>query len=123
MKVFYDGDCPLCAKEMLSLKRHDHNQRIQLIDIQKGDFSRNYPGIDKQQALSILHGQTDDGKMYYGLDVTYLAWSAVGKHRWLKLLRIQPIKWFADRAYLLFAGNRNRISGCCWPITAKTEYV
>lgn len=110
MKVFYDGDCPLCAKEMQSLQHSDHNKVIQLIDIQSDDFSSNYPGIDKQQALNILHGQSDDGKMHYGLDVTYLAWSAVGKHRWLKLLRIQPVKWFADRAYLFFARNRNSIS-------------
>ena len=40
MIIFYDGNCPLCAKEMQSLKRADKENKITLEDINKDDFEQ-----------------------------------------------------------------------------------
>ena len=107
--IFYDGACPLCAKEMQSLKRHDVNNRICLEDVHQSDFEKRFPNIRIEQALSILHGQYN-GELLYGLDVTYRAWSLVGKKWRVAWLRWPVIRYFADKAYLFFAKHRMKIS-------------
>ena len=115
MKIFYDGQCPLCAKEMTSLKSHDTDHKISFIDVHSNSFEQDYPSINKQHALQILHGLDNNNNLLLGLDVTYCAWQTVKKHKWLILLRKQPIKWFADKAYLFFAKHRMKISGLLMP--------
>ncbi|CAH9050703.1 hypothetical protein PSECIP111951_00245 [Pseudoalteromonas holothuriae] len=115
MKIFYDSHCPLCVAEMNKLKLHDKNNQIALVDLHEENFSLNNPNIDKERALTILHLQDSQGKIWLGLDATYQAWKTVGKHRWLKLIRIVPIRWLADGCYMLFANNRMVVSRLLMP--------
>ena len=108
--IFYDGGCPLCVKEMRHLKRLDKEGRIQFENVNEPDFSQRYPQVDVAKANQYLHGQVSSGDMIYGLDVTHEAWSLVGKGWIIAPLRWPIIRWFADKTYLFFARNRNRIS-------------
>ncbi|WP_417447951.1 thiol-disulfide oxidoreductase DCC family protein [Idiomarina abyssalis] len=108
--IFYDGGCPLCVKEMRHLKRLDKEGRIQFENVNEPDFSQRYPQVDVAKANQYLHGQVSSGDMIYGLDVTHEAWSLVGKGWIIAPLRWPVIRWFADKTYLFFARNRNRIS-------------
>jgi len=121
MIIFYDGNCPLCSTEMKSLKKADNKQQIMLEDINAASFSDRFPHVNKDKAMKILHGQTQDGKLIYGLDVTYQAWKTVGKHRWLIILRLPVIKFFADKGYLFFAKYRQPISRFLMPNTVCTN--
>eukprot|EP00389_Voromonas_pontica_P015465 GDKH01024116.1.p1 GENE.GDKH01024116.1~~GDKH01024116.1.p1 ORF type:complete len:61 (+),score=13.54 GDKH01024116.1:103-285(+) len=51
MIIFYDGNCPLCVKEMDSLKRADTHNKIILEDINKDDFEQQKK--NKQQSTKI----------------------------------------------------------------------
>ncbi len=108
--IFFDGGCPLCVKEMRHLKRLDKEGRIQFENVNEPDFSQRYPQVDVAKANQYLHGQVSSGDMIYGLDVTHEAWSLVGKGWMIAPLRWPVIRWFADKTYLFFARNRNRIS-------------
>lgn len=110
LTIFYDGCCPLCAIEIKQLRDYDADNRLAFEDIHAPDFDKRYPHIDPVKANEILHGQLSDGELIYGLEVTCRAWKAVGKHRWLSILRWPVIRWFADLVYLFFARHRNRIS-------------
>lgn len=110
LTIFYDSYCPLCSAEINQLKAYDSNNQLSFEDIHDVDFVQRYPYIDKVEANKILHGQLSNGDMIYGLDVTCMAWTTVGKHRWLAILRWPVIRWFSDRAYLFFARHRNTIS-------------
>lgn len=110
LTIFYDGGCPLCVKEMRHLKKLDARSKIQFENINEPDFNQRYPAVDVAKANQYLHGQTRSGEMIYGLDVTYAAWSQVGKGWMIAPLRWPVIRWFADKAYLFFARYRNRIS-------------
>lgn len=110
LTVFYDGQCPLCLAEMRQLQALDQQGRLGFVDINGDDFSKRYPAIDQAQASRILHGQLDTGERLLGLDVTYRAWSLVGKHRWLALLRWPVVKPIADIGYRIFARYRYQIS-------------
>ena len=110
LTIFYDSYCPLCSAEIDQLKAYDSNHQLSFVDIQAVDLVEHYPTLDKVEANKILHGQLSNGDMIYGLDVTCMAWAAVGKHRWLTILRWPGIRWLSDRAYLFFARHRNKIS-------------
>ena len=110
LTLFYDGGCPLCVKEMKQLKAKDKNHGLAFENIWATDFAQRYPHIDVAEANRILHGQTAEGQMLYGLDVTHAAWSAVGKGWLTAPLRWPLVRWLADRGYLFFANNRNQIS-------------
>lgn len=110
LTVFYDGQCPLCLREMRSLKKHDEHQAITLIDINTEGFEQTYPHIDPVAASNVLHAETKDGKLLLGLDVTAKVWETVGAHRWVAALRWPVIRPVADLGYKIFAKNRYRFS-------------
>lgn len=110
LTIFYDSYCPLCSAEIDQLKTYDSNNQLSFSDINAADFTQRYPYIDKLEANKLLHGELNNGEMIYGLDVTCLAWTTVGKHRWLAILRWPGVRWISDRAYLFFARHRNTIA-------------
>ncbi|MGP8308639.1 thiol-disulfide oxidoreductase DCC family protein [Vibrio sp. YIC-376] len=109
LTIFFDGTCPLCAKEMRALKQQDTHQHIRTVDIYSDDFLH-YPQIDAAHANTILHAIDDNGTLLLGLDVTYRAWQLVGRGWLYAPLRWSLIKPVADWLYLRFANNRYRIS-------------
>ncbi|EII2983477.1 DUF393 domain-containing protein [Vibrio parahaemolyticus] len=109
LTIFYDGTCPLCAKEMKALRQHDHKQEINTVDIYSDAFSA-YPQIDPDRANTILHALDNHGNLLLGLDVTYRAWQLVGRGWLYAPLRWPLIRPVADWLYLCFAQNRYRIS-------------
>ncbi|MBU3005119.1 thiol-disulfide oxidoreductase DCC family protein [Paraglaciecola arctica] len=110
LTIFYDGYCPLCLLEMKKLKQLDKQHTITFVDIQAPSFFEEYPQLDWQSLNARIHGYLPNGELISGLDVTYLAWCLVGKGWVYAPLRWPVIRWFADRAYNLFAKNRYRIS-------------
>ncbi|KKD60991.1 thiol-disulfide oxidoreductase [Grimontia sp. AD028] len=108
--LFFDGSCPLCVAEMDQLRALNQAESLKFEDILAPDFKSRFPDIDPMEASKILHGKLSDGTLLLGLDVTHKAWSLVGKKRWIGLLRLPVIRWFADKAYLFFARNRYKIS-------------
>lgn len=110
LTIFYDSHCPLCLTEMQHLKKFDRQHRIRLVDLHDESLLQAYPHIDKAQAMQKLHAQQDNGDMLYGLDVTAMAWSLVGKYRFLKILRWPLIRSITDLVYKFFARYRDTIS-------------
>lgn len=108
--IFYDGQCPLCVKEMKNLWALNHNNALAFIDIHKLDEHPQFQSICFDKANKILHGVTPDGTLMLGLDVTYQAWHAVGKGHWVAPLQWKWLRIIADPLYLLFARNRFVIS-------------
>lgn len=108
--IFYDGQCPLCMKEMDQLKKHNADGNLLFVDIMQSDFDTQYPHLDWQALNERIHGICDDGTVLIGLDATHRAWSEVGKGWLYAPLRWPVIKYFADKAYLVFARHRYKIS-------------
>ena len=110
LTFFFDGLCGLCDSEVKHLKRLDTNASISFEDIHDTNFEARFPSIDKETASRVLHGQLASGELIQGLDVTCLAWTRVGKGRWVAWLRWPFIKSISDCAYRAFALNRGWIS-------------
>lgn len=109
LTLFYDGECPLCVKEMARLRRSDRKHCLLLVDIHSPMF-QDYPKIDRQKASQILHGLTQDGDLLLGLDATCHAWKLVGKGQLVGLSRLPILRQVTDRLYVIFARNRYTFS-------------
>jgi len=110
LTVFFDGLCPLCRREMDALRALDKAQRIRFEDLNASDFSERFPYINIHKANRILHGESADGRVLLGLDVTCTAWALVGRGQWLAILRWPFIRLLADFGYRVFARYRYTIS-------------
>jgi predicted DCC family thiol-disulfide oxidoreductase YuxK len=110
LTVFYDGFCPLCLAEMNKLKSLDKQATLSFVDIQSPLFADDYPHLSWSALNARIHAQLPDGSLISGLDVTYLAWKLVGKGWVYAPTRWPIIRWFADKAYLLFARHRYTLS-------------
>lgn len=109
LTIFYDGTCPLCAKEMAALRKKDSNKNIKTVDIFSDDMV-GYPEIDITEANTILHALDQDRKLLLGLDGVHRAWQIVGKGWLYAPLRWPLIKPIADKLYRVFATHRFRFS-------------
>ena len=109
LTIFYDGKCPLCRLEMQKLKRHDTEDKINLVDLHQPDFQQAFPHIVIDKALAILHGEYQ-GKLLLGLDVTHRAWALVGKGVFVAPLQWPIVKQIAHMSYLVLARYRYPIS-------------
>ncbi|WCN08257.1 thiol-disulfide oxidoreductase DCC family protein [Marinomonas mediterranea] len=110
MIFFYDSLCPLCTAEVSQLGQYDTDCRITFVDIHNAIEMEEYPHIDPKAANDRLHLINSEGQLITGLDATYAVWRQVGKHRWLKLLRLPLVRPIADIAYVFFAKHRYTIS-------------
>ena len=109
LTIFYDGKCPLCSLEMDKLKRHDQHNKIRLIDLHQDNFNNNFPHINTDKALAILHGEYQ-GKVLLALDVTHRAWTLVGRGMLVAPLQWPVFKQISHAVYLQLAKHRYPIS-------------
>jgi len=96
--------------EIKHLKKYDTKNNLSFVDIMANDFSERYPELNWQALDERIHGMCENGTLLIGLDATHRAWSEVGKGWLYAPLRWPVIRFFADKAYILFAKNRYKIS-------------
>jgi predicted DCC family thiol-disulfide oxidoreductase YuxK len=101
--LYYDGSCPLCAKEMRWLARY-HHRGLALQDIHA--LEQDALPAPKAEMLQILHLYTATGELLLGLDATVTAWSHTPYGFLVKPLQWPIIKTIADKAYQYWAIRR-----------------
>ena len=103
LTVFYDGACPLCAREIAFYRRRRGSDQICWLDVSTSDDGEIAPGLSKDQALARFHVRDGDGKLIAGGRAFAEVWAALPQFRILgNLFRIQPLARALDRAYSVF---------------------
>jgi predicted DCC family thiol-disulfide oxidoreductase YuxK len=112
IRVLFDGECPLCTREIRLLERLDAGRkRIAFEDLSSSHFEPSDYGLDQATVEARIHGVLPDGRVVEGVEVFARAYSAVGV-TWLATLSEWPgFRWVLDRLYVLFAKNRLRLTG------------
>ena len=100
--LYYDGNCPLCSKE-ISVLRHLSKNRLDFIDIHQVKDG-NLPS--KDVLLKRLHLRKSNGEWLVGLDANVHAWSQTPYGIFFKVLRIWPVRAVADALYVRWADQR-----------------
>lgn len=117
IRILYDGECPLCSREIHMLRRLDRGRgRVCFEDITAPGFDASAFGLDAAAAMERIHGVLPDGAIVERMAVFRRAYAAVGLG-WL----LAPTAWpglrrLSDWAYASFARNRlrwiKRSAGC-----------
>lgn len=66
LTLYYDGDCPLCAREIQLLRQHADAQRLCLVDISLNDFYPESVGLSREALQNRLHARFADGQWPMG---------------------------------------------------------
>jgi predicted DCC family thiol-disulfide oxidoreductase YuxK len=107
--LYYDGQCPLCTKEMDRLEKLK-NQHLLLADIHTLAPDPDLP--DKDTLLRTLHLRLPNGQLLTGANANVAAWQYTRHGTWFRWLRWPLIRQFVDRLYDFWAQRRyQRIYG------------
>lgn len=113
VEVYFDGDCPLCLREIRLLQRLDRRGRIRFTDIAAPGFDAGPPGLGWQDLMDRIHGRLPDGTLIEGVEVFRRLYAAVGFGPLVAATRLPGVSHLLDLGYRLFARNRLRLTGRC----------
>lgn len=107
VKVWFDGACPLCQREIALMRRLDRRQNIDFVDV-SDDADPSCP-IDQAQLLARFHAE-EDGKVLSGAAAFAAMWRAIPGLRPLGLIaRNRAVLSVLERLYLIFLRVRPRL--------------
>lgn len=111
VEVFYDGNCPLCMREIRMLRRLDRDGHIRFTDIAAPDFVPAAVGKTMSELMARIHGRTSTGEWIEGVEVFRQLYAAVGFRRLVAVSRLPVISQLLSLGYTIFAKNRLRLTG------------
>ena len=121
IKVFFDGKCSLCKKEISYYRSIAPDAKFNWIDITRNKNILKKENIEYMDGLKILHAKNKNGELFLGVDAFILIWKNLKTWNYLAFLASLPLIYhFLKLIYILFANWRfNRSSHC--RITLKTK--
>lgn len=113
IEVFFDGDCPICRREIAWLRRLDRRKRIRFTDIAPLDPAGTIDGVAWAELMAEIHGRLPDGRWIKGVEVFRHLYAAVGFGPLVKVSRWVGIDQVLEAAYAAFARRRLRWTNRC----------
>jgi predicted DCC family thiol-disulfide oxidoreductase YuxK len=105
--AYYDGACPICAREIGLYRRQEGADRIRWVDI---GTMNDLPDLSREQALARFTVRKADGSLVSGSSAFILIWKELPRFRWLAALSSSaPLAWLLDKAYGIFLILRPRL--------------
>lgn len=113
IKLLYDGDCPLCLREVSFLQKKDNGRGlIAFTNIAADDYSpADNGGIDFVAAMERIHAVLSDGTVIQNVEVFRQTYTVLGMG-WL----YAPTQWpllgpLVDNLYGIWADWRLKLTG------------
>lgn len=113
VRVLYDGDCPLCVREVNFLRAKDEGRgKLDLVDVASPEYDPdNNRGISFKNAMGIIHGITPGGDVITGIEVFSRAYTAVGLGWMYSFTKIPALDAIATSVYNFWAERRLAVTG------------
>lgn len=112
LKLLYDGECPICKREICILQKKDSQTKIRFVDISSKDFLPfENNNIDYNKAMSQIHAIDDKGNILIGLPAFATVYARCQLLVTSTLLRIPFIKIVLEPVYSIFAKKRLWLTG------------
>jgi len=113
VEVFYDGECPLCLREIKMLRWMDRKKNIRFTDIADPAFCPADYQKTIQEFMDEIQGRLPDGSWIIGVEVFRRLYASVGLGPLVALTRLPGVSHGLDLGYRIFAKNRLRLTGRC----------
>ena len=113
IKLLYDGECPLCVREVNFLTRKDAERGIiKFVDIASLDYDpQDNGGIDFATAMGLIHGVLPDGTIIKNVEVFRQVYEQLGLGWVYAITKIRVIGAIAVRLYGIWADWRLQLTG------------
>ena len=113
IKLLYDGECPLCVREVNFLTKKDAGRGIvKFVDIADLDYNpQDNAGIDFARAMGRIHAILPDGTIVKDLEVFRQVYEYLGMGWVYGITRIPVIGAIADWLYGIWADWRLKLTG------------
>lgn len=108
LKVFFDGSCHLCSREIAHYKKHPRaKEKLDFVNIAASDFDPGQKGPSKKDFMKAMHIQKTDGEFVKGVEAFLLLWKELEIFPILtRLANIQVFRILMEIGYWIFARLR-----------------
>jgi len=121
LKVFYDGACHLCFREVNHYKKRDVNAQIDIVDISQASFDAANYGLENKAVNLHMHAIDESGQVFKGIDCFVEIWRRVPSfQRLIPFFENKYLRPILDFGYDVFARHirprlpkRNCEEGVC----------
>lgn len=121
-RVFFDGACPLCQREISYYKRQRGADGFDWIDLSQQSGGEVAAGLSCAAALQRFHVQTPDGDLLDGIDAFARLWAGLPRFRWLGWLSTRtPGRQIGGFLYDRFLPIRPHLQRFLFPSQAKAK--
>lgn len=113
IKLLYDGECPLCVREVNFLKKRDAGRgRVAFVDIADDNYTPEANGgIDFETAMGRIHAILPDGSIIKNVEVFRRVYEALGMGWVYAATKIPMIGAVVEWVYGIWANFRLALTG------------
>ena len=115
LRIFFDGACPVCAREIAWYLRKDRAGRLEPVDISDAEFDAQPYGISQGEFLYELHVIDRAGHVFRGVEAFRAIWRAFPSSTTYRLLGevlgLPVVNPLARLGYKVFARLRPQFPG------------
>ncbi|PZV09642.1 MAG: thiol-disulfide oxidoreductase [Leptolyngbya sp.] len=113
IKLLYDGECPLCMREVNFLQKRDAGRGlVAFVDIAADDYTAEANGgVDFETAMGRIHAVLPDDTVVQKVEVFRRVYEVLGMGWIYAITKLPIIGWLADALYDFWAGRRLFLTG------------
>ena len=113
IKLLYDGECPLCLREVNFLQKKDAGRgKVSFVDIASDDYNpEENAGIDFETAMGRIHGILADGTVIKNVEVFRRVYETLGMGWVYAITKLPILGALANFVYGIWADLRLKLTG------------
>ncbi len=113
IKLLYDGECPLCMREVNFLQKRDADRGlVKFVDIAADDYTADANGgVDFETAMGRIHAVLPDGTVVQKVEVFRRVYEVLGMGWIYAITKLPIIGWLANVLYDFWADRRLALTG------------
>ncbi|MBD1937671.1 DUF393 domain-containing protein [Microcoleus sp. FACHB-68] len=113
IELLYDGQCPLCLREVNFLQRRDAGRGlVAFVDIADDDYTPEaHGGVDFETAMGRIHAVLPDGTVIKNVEVFRRVYEILGMGWIYAVTKLPVIGAIVDKLYEIWADYRLSLTG------------